>query len=409
MGNLWQRRLGAVTAVVLLSWTGAASADARTLRVDPASRGGTCSDKRSVAKASRSSSPWCTLRHAINAAPAGSTLDLRGGTHREVEPRHVRGRPSKLRLVGRRGEKPVVKGIRLEKCRRMRFERLYLQYLRIEHCNGSTIFSNDVTVGGLWVFFSKDVRIIDNQIHDSNEGIILRFTERTRIHHNDLRRIPTAKRVGDGGDGVQATSVKRLTVSNNVFDNFRSSHPHVDSMEFVNSNDRVTLEGNFFREVRGPLSVPHVIGLKFSNTRWKIVNNEFTNVAQWALQLINVPRALIANNTVWASGHGIRLHGETTGVRMLNNITDFAEASGRGMLGRSSGNVIGNLVGHYRPGSTDVVGEPTFVDRKALNYQLAPGSLGIDAGTADTAPERDRLRRPRVGAPDAGAYEYQGG
>lgn len=112
---------------------------------------------------------------------------------------------------------------------------------------------------------------------------------------------------------------------------------------------------------------------------------------------------------MWSSGHGIRLFGETKNVTMINNITDFAEASSPGMVGRSSGNVIGNLLGHYRPGSTDVVGEPKFVDRKALNYQLAPGSLGIDAGTADTAPERDRLRRPRVGAADAGAYEYQGG
>ena len=403
-----RRALGLLIAV-LAGWSViAAPAGARTLHVDPSSKGGPCSDSRSVAQAARASSPWCTLKRALNKAPAGSTLDLRGGTHRAVEPVDVPGRPSKLTLLGRAGEKPVVQGVRLTRCSRMKFRRLRLQYLRIERCNGSTIVDNDVTGGGLWVFFSKDVRVIDNRIHDSNEGLVLRFTERVTVHHNDFRHIPTAQRAGPGGDGIQATSVKQLMIRDNVFAEFRSAHPHVDSMEFVNSNDQVTLEGNRFHQVRGPILVPHVIGLKFSNTRWKIINNEFTNMAQWALQLINVPGALIAHNTAWFSGHGIRISGETANVTMVNNVTDFAEA-GAGMVRHSAGNVIGKLVGGYRPGPADVVGAPTFIDAKVFNYQLAPESLGINAGMANVGPALDRLRRPRVGAPDAGAYEHQGG
>lgn len=119
--------------------------------------------------------------------------------------------------------------------------------------------------------------------------------------------------------------------------------------------------------------------------------------------------ALIANNTAWNTGHGIRLHGLTSGVVMANNVTDVAAADKPSYVGRSTGNVIGALETAYPLGASDVLGKPIFGDPSKLNFRLLAGSLGIDLGNADVAPKRDRLGRARVGLPDAGAYEFQGG
>lgn len=51
--------------------------------------------------------------------------------------------------------------------------------------------------------------------------------------------------------------------------------------------------------------------------------------------------------------------------------------------------------------------DPTFVDPDNFDYRLANGSLGIDGGVDDGAPEFDLDGNPRVDAVDMGAYENQ--
>ena len=104
----------------------------------------------------------------------------------------------------------------------------------------------------------------------------------------------------------------------------------------------------------------------------------------------------------------MRLHGDTKDVVMANNITDFAAVDKGSEVGRSFNNVIGKIVGPYPKGASDVIGVPTFVNAGAENYQLAAGSLGIGAASPSVAPKRDRLGHARVGAPDAGAFEFGG-
>jgi hypothetical protein len=55
----------------------------RPLFVDGRSIGGPCSDDRSVAEASASGSPWCSLERAVAAAPSGSVVLVRGGDYPE--------------------------------------------------------------------------------------------------------------------------------------------------------------------------------------------------------------------------------------------------------------------------------------------------------------------------------------
>lgn len=50
---------------------------------------------------------------------------------------------------------------------------------------------------------------------------------------------------------------------------------------------------------------------------------------------------------------------------------------------------------------------PEFNEPDDFDFSLADGSLGIDAGVADGAPEFDLLGNPRINLPDMGAYENQ--
>ena len=418
------RRRGGARPCCLLAVLGAlcltlpATAEGAIFYVDPASKGGRCKDTHRVGQAIRRSTPWCSLRTAFNRAPAGSSLRLRSGVHRSVTPAQVSRRPARLTLSSHRGERAVLAGVFLKRCRGLAFKGLTLRYVRIEACSGTSFTDNDVNVGGLWAFFSNDLRFERNRLHDTDNGLVLKRVKRVRVEGNDFRRIPRPQIRGPGGDGIQAGNVEDLTIRANVFDEFLI-HAHPDSIEFEGSNLRVTLDGNAFHHARGPISVsgPALDAdaragrrVTWANRNWRIVNNEFTIMREWAAELINVPGAQIVNNTVWFSRNGIRLHGDTTGVVVANNILDFVSADRADMVSRSTNNVIGRAVGAYPVSATDLRGEPTFVDpTEPGNYDVLGASFGIDAALPALATARDRLGRPRVGPPDVGAYEYQGG
>ena len=47
-----------------------------------------------------------------------------------------------------------------------------------------------------------------------------------------------------------------------------------------------------------------------------------------------------------------------------------------------------------------------WVSPSAFDFHLSAGSAAINAGSAAHAPLLDKDGKPRVGAPDAGAYEF---
>jgi hypothetical protein len=99
---------------------------------------------------------------------------------------------------------------------------------------------------------------------------------------------------------------------------------------------------------------------------------------------------LVAGNT----GHNPDINGVISGTHNL--IGD-----GTGMSGVTDG-TSGNLVGHPAlTGPLGTYGGPT------QTIPLLPGSPAIDAGTATGAPATDQRGKPRVNAPDIGAFESQ--
>lgn len=398
-----------VALLAALCATVPATAQAKTLYLDVASMGGRCKDSYSAGQATKAKTPWCSVKKALNAAPPGSILDLRAGTYRSVSPTDMTRSPAKLSFRSHDGERATITQIRLLNCSKLAFRKLRIRFIRIERCSGSSFIDNEVVAEGLWAFFSNDLKLVGNKLHDTDNGMILTADKRVLVENNDFRNIPRPSINGPGGDGIQAQSVSQMMLRGNRFDTFLA-HEHTDSIEFAGSNAGVTLDSNVFHQCRGVISVEHpVFKTKFTNTKWKFVNNEFTDMTQWAFELVNVPGARFINNTAWSTGNGMRLHGDTKDVVMANNITDFAAVETGGQVGRSFNNVIGKVVGPYPTGASDVIGIPTFVNASAENYRLAAGSLGIDAASPSVAPKRDLLGHARAGAPDAGAFEFGGG
>src|SRR4051794_11999346 len=55
------------------------------LYVDVSSRGGRCDDSRGAAAVRSRRTPWCTAQRAVDAAPAGAAVFLRGGSYPAVK------------------------------------------------------------------------------------------------------------------------------------------------------------------------------------------------------------------------------------------------------------------------------------------------------------------------------------
>ncbi len=389
-------------------WAGAASA---AVYVDKGSIGGHCRDARTASQAASRSTPWCTLRKALRSAPAGSTVFVRQATYRRFDVSNFH-RARYVWFAAYRDEAPLLKKIEISRSNHLGFRGLRIGRARAFNSSRLRFVHNDVTPSGLWAFFSHHLTFAHNKLHDVWDGIVVRKSSSVWIRDNEFVRIPLPIRAV-GGDGIQASDMKRMVISHNLFHVIRPT-PHADAIEFSENNEDVTIQKNRFRECRAVIVVPgRTAGA--TNTGWVVANNEFGSVRQFALELFNVPGIRIINNTAWDAGHGIRLHGATTGAVLLNNITTALEATAS-MIGREDYNLIGS---GFRSGPHDLAEPPLFLDRATYDYRLARGSPGIDAGTSDGAPVTDLEGRPRfdAGFPnrgggskpyvDMGAYEFQ--
>ena len=140
----------------------------------------------------------------------------------------------------------------------------------------------------------------------------------------------------------------------------------------------------------------HYYGLYWSNDafeRVRVVNNTFEN----PVTLDNVGGGPYSG--VWANNVGGGW-GCLPGVEFRNNVGTACHASDRAVEPASS-----CAPPACTPARTMPVG---WADPARLDFRLKPGSIAIDHGSAEHAPDRDRTGVRRDSAPDAGAYELSG-
>lgn len=426
---------GLVLAIALWLCAGAANAAAPTLYVDRESLGGACSDARSSADVVSPTTPWCSLGRAIQAAPAGGVVLVRAGDY--PEPFVTGSRPAEtITLKAYPGERPVLDGISVEDSARWRFEgfRVTDGTWITELSSRIQLVDNDMSPQGIFIRAGGGHLIAGNDIHDLSwdasadrgplDGYGLRVDgsddpARARdltIRGNRFRGIPA--------DGIQLGTVAETLIEGNEFTDV-ADHldvgEHSDGIQLYGSAHDVTIRRNVFRDTTRGL-----IAKGYSYERLVIENNLFIRLdpGSTAVNVYDAPGVRILNNTIWGGGTGVWLRDDPdypaamTGAVVANNIIDhfiFAPQH----VAYENHNLIGCHPRRTDPGPCpdgardvrsygphDLFGTPDFAGE--ADYELARGSLGVDAGTSaipvDPAvhvPALDRLGRARADDPGA--------
>ncbi len=411
---------------------------AQPIYVDGASRGGQCSDQRSVRAARKPRTPLCSMARALQIAPAGSRILVRAGSYPQLR---VEGfhRGSMVTLRSFPGERVAVDGVRIKDSDHLRVQGFTVtdRFDVVGSDHDLQILDNDIgnQRSGLFVYGedagSSDIRIAGNTIHDiaypesqstaSGEGYGIQMIGRVRnvvIERNTIARILEDYLQG-GGDNI--------VVNRNTFlgPSRRYGHSdlvHADLWQIFGSSSHIVFSNNVARNT----GTQNGLLFQFSgpdrpHQDVQIVNNVFDRASDGTeMQIYNTNGLLIANNTAIGSKDGTLIRYDDrvapgSDYRIVNNIFQSRQGTSIGferLWGVEDFNVIVNP-GHSRRrdfGRHDIVGRwPRFVDRARGNFRFANGrSVGVADGTPVGATRRDITGRRRDGRPDVGAYEYRG-
>jgi len=373
---------------------------AATVYVDHDSIGGPCSDARPARAAVSTATPWCSLDRAVAAAPSGATVLVRRGSYPRLTIQgHRRSRFLTIRSAP--GETATLDGFTATNSSHFRFQGLRfaghsnLIYFGNDHFE---LIGNDLSVA-TQVRPSHDLRFIGNRIHDlpgppgrPEDGVGLWIVTGDQgpisnilIRGNTFSRLPN--------DAI-FTDADRVTVERNEFDHIQSPDndwAHADVFQGMGATN-VTIRGNLARDNDSGIleTIARVHG-------WVIENNVFLRSESWPLQLDNELEDLrLVNNTFWGGGPVLlrwndRQPRNPSRFIVVNNIFNRLDYDLRLNL-LEGWNVVSDNFLHNRFGKGTRVGvAPRFVDPARDDFRLAPGSVGIDAGTSRFGvPRRDR-------------------
>jgi hypothetical protein len=345
-----------------------------------------CSDSRSPSDVRHSATPWCTLRHAAAAAPAGSAISV------------APGRYPALSVTSGSGGLDDNVTFRSRDPRR----RPQLAGLTMTHVNGATVQGFAVT-GTLNLIGTNRVTVRDNDFNGGN--LYLRQTRATSVVNNRFRHVYGGKRalLAQGSYAKGQPTTRDLVVRGNRFDDIRHdaialyngyehatverntiagvTRPpnfplHSDSMQFM-GGDRLTVRGNVLHDDAQGILVKD----GSASTHLIVEDNLITRIPHGAgLQLFNAPGAVVRNNTVWGTAYGtifdndVRLHGRTAvqlNENVLDQLTVVPDRTARVTGGGS------NVFGRGRPyGQPAYRGTPNFMNARGGDLRVRRGSPG---------------------------------
>lgn len=279
--------------------------------------------------------------------------------------------------------------------------------------------------------FGSGYRIIGNIIHNTQtNGVYLQDAEDLEIAWNFVFRTntrwepPATDENYASGDGVQFVRAQNWHVHNNVIDRSSAGNKFC----FISNRDRGIglLEHNHFigpRSSGGGASVYLGRGHEESSYPIVIRFNTFSTSQVGAL-FHHYPDLTVYGNLFINSPGGVYNNGHQT--RFYHNV--FWNVSGRIMQG--GGVLINNIIDNREPSytpintshsasnlftgvtlrTTDVQGDPRFVDPENGDFRLSPGSDAIDAGrfieSFEMPKDRSGTPIPQGTAPDIGAFEF---
>lgn len=436
---------GATLALGTLAGPGLASAHAATpatvyVGAQPAS-GTTCSDARAATQAAAPTTPVCSVSRALAIAPAGGEVVLAGGSYPALSaPATARSAP--VTVTAAPGQRATVANI------------------NVPNGAGNLVFQNLNVTGagsGPAVFIgdgAHDIKVLNSVITNSGDAILVRAGASNLLFEgndisnagsgNGMAFASTSTLPGSppgqtnmapisnvvirnnkfhdiGTDGIMAANFVNLVVEGNDMSGVQENGDHSDVLQVVFGGRDFVFRNNYVHDNGGQ-------GLFLKDgqvTNARVENNVFArNSLAIAVSFFDTINLTLVNNTVWNNtGGNVFLRTGTRSVVARNNLFQSFDADSpadaRAQTVQDYNVIGGGNIGAR--GAHDLKGTPTFVNPAAGDYRLAPGSLGIDVGTAEDAPLYDKACRPRFDAPDAnrgagsppyvdaGALEFQPG
>ena len=383
--------------------------DRTVLYVDSGSLGGRCSDDRSVGRVSQAA-PWCSLDRAMEAAPGGSVVLVRGGAYPAAEVQR-RSRSDFVTFRPFREEGVTLEGLSIEDSSHLRFEGFAIRgRTRIQFGSRIQLVGNDIAQEGITMRPSDRVLIEDNLIHDlTYEGevagagygvkLIGAWSDPARpqkvtnvtIRGNRFSRIPA--------DGIQASGIENVLIEDNEFDHitpFLRPDEHSDGIQMHGRATNVTIRRNFFHDQPAAL-----IAKRSVYRNLVIESNTIVRLRGIALNIYDAPGARIVNNTIWDIATALIFRDlpevavEMDGAVVANNILEKLRFE-PSHVAVEDYNLIGDRERATPYGPHDLFGKPRFVSPRALDYRLRRRSRAVDSGASQYAPRRDRERRRRI-------------
>ena len=268
------------------------------------------------------------------------------------------------------------------------------------YSTNSLLSSNEIAGGLLGIYaYAANLQIINNQIHDNDQGIqaALATISGNQVFDNRLTGI------GVSANGVTVVDNKIYRNAVGIVGNYESSI--VNNRVFAN----VTGISLFNGAVRNNQIYSNSVGILANGFDSKIESNLIYANTDFAIESKEASRLTITHNTIdHAVGDAIRLHSNSKDVTLLNNIVAaqagvavyVVAGSQAGFLANDNLYHLGNTssVGHFggtlrttiaawRAASNQdlnsLVGDPLFVDRNGADNVLGYSTSGAIDGGAD--------------------------
>ena len=335
-----------------------------------------CSDHSGSATARNPDTPWCTLARAVRAAPASSTVVVRGGRYPAQS--LVRAGGGRIRFIAAPHQHVVLQsvnlgghGVRLEGFEIPGGVNIQAAASRISVVGNHTTNLNiqwgasHVLVAANRIAQSARLRSI-NGINFNSTNVHPAISDVT-IRDNHIGPIP------GGGDAIQAKHTRGLTIQRNIIAHLSrppASGAHPDAFQSIYGARHLKIVDNFIHNISA--QGIFVQDFKGANSVVTARDNVIVRVAKpWVAFGLNASHAKIANNTI----DGV-LRARGPSLRLLANVVGSLLLPAPGRRERY------NLAGSFssKPGTHSVKGEPRFRNAARDDFRLRRGSPGSHAG-----------------------------
>ncbi|WP_178379959.1 right-handed parallel beta-helix repeat-containing protein [Cryptosporangium aurantiacum] len=363
-----------------------------------------------------------TIQAAVDAASAGDTIEIAGGTYSEVVTIRTSGRPgAPLTLRARPGATVILDGRRTLPSPSGSARGL-ITLDEQEHVRLSGLTVRNSRRHGIYAGFASHVVIENSEVSYAADGGILVgdgsdvVLTCNRVHHNNA-----AARGGDieaaANEGVTLYNVSDFEIAyNRVYANdeegidvkngtrggsihhndvYRNNGPNI----YVDGASDVRIHANRIFDARGPTKAGIGLAVESGGTARNvdiynnvIHGNPGGGVDFWIGSYADVR---VFYNTIYRNGRAA--------IRALGGGVSDSVARDNIAYGNPLPRVPGFVL------ERNLTTDPRFVDLARGDVRLRPGSAAIDAGSRRTAPATDftGAARPAGSAPDLGAYEYR--